>query len=88
MQDWNQDGKADAKDAAMFFTLVKDAEKQKKQQPDKHESTSTGKRKTNIPAIIAGLYLAVWVSAGIPINGFTGFLALICVIVLGYVVFN
>lgn len=87
MQDWNQDGKVDEKDAAIFHTVIKSSGKEE-DSSHRSSASNTGKRKTNIPAIIAGLYLAVWISGGIPINGFTGFLALICVIVLGYAVFN
>lgn len=83
MKDWNHDGKINAKDDAVFHILIKASEKKRQ-----YESTSAEKHKINTPAIIAVLYLAAWISGSIPINGFTGFLALICVIVLGYVVFN
>lgn len=59
MKDWNQDGEINAKDDAVFHMLIKDSEKKRQ-----HESTSTRKRKTSIPAIIAVLYLAAWISGG------------------------
>lgn len=81
--DWNNDGKHDWKDDAIFHNVIDSNEK------DKSNNTNSGGKSTLsagqggwVSTIVSLAYLSVLLPGDIPINGFTMFIGLICAGVL------
>ncbi len=81
--DWNNDGKHDWKDDAIFHNVINSDEKEesnKNRSPG--SSNSSAGRGGLISTIVSLGYLSVLIPGDIPINGFTMFIGLICAGVL------
>ena len=81
--DWNNDGKHDWKDDAIFHNVINSDEKEdsNKKRSTGDSNSSTG-RSGLISTIVSLAYLSVLIPGDIPINGFTMFIGLICAGVL------
>lgn len=81
--DWNNDGKHDWKDDAIFHNGIDSCEKNESNNTHsgRGSSSSTGQGGW-ISTIVALAYLSVLLPGDIPINGFTMIIGLICAGVL------
>ena len=81
--DWNNDGKHDWKDDAIFHNVINSDEKE-----DSNKNCSAGGSNSSagrgglISTIVSLAYLSVLIPGDIPINGFTMLIGLICAGVL------
>lgn len=80
--DWNNDGKHDWKDDAIFHNVINSDEKDKSNNHSAGGLDSSAGRGGLISIIVSLAYLSVLLPGDIPINGFTMFLGLICAGVL------
>ena len=81
--DWNNDGKHDWKDDAIFHNVIDSGEKDKSNNAHSSRgSTSSAGQGGWISTIVSLAYLSVLLPGDIPINGFTMFIGLICAGVL------
>ena len=81
--DWNNDGKHDWKDDAIFHNVINSDEKEdSNKNRSAGSSNSSAGRSGLISTIVSLAYLSVLIPGDIPINGFTMFIGLICAGVL------
>ena len=95
MFDWNNDGKVDWHDDALFHEVIdKEHESKNTVTPPRRSSTSSQSTSTASKWIINGICaLCIYVvyqlyCGGVPINGFSALLCLGCAIRLVYSLFN
>lgn len=80
--DFNHDGKRDLKDDMLFQSIIDSADNKKQSRtPQTHKNA--GGTKSILSIAIPLLYLGLWLPGDIPINMFTGIIALICFGFLG-----
>lgn len=75
--DWNNDGKHDHRDDALFHNVIN-----KDSGGNTPPPTSNHPRRSGWLPILAILYLSLLIPGDIPVNGFTGFLSLVCIGIL------
>jgi hypothetical protein len=80
--DWNNDGKHDWKDDAIFHNVIESDEKAKPSTRSAGGSNSSAGHGGLISTVVSLAYLSVLLPGDIPINGFTMFIGLICAGVL------
>ena len=79
--DWNHDGKHDLQDDFITQKLISSDEKKTTPSNKPHGS---GCSSSILSTILPLLYLSFFLPGNISINGFTGFIALICIGILGW----